>query len=433
MIERNAQIGDGLSRKLVRNTFYNFLGRSWGTAVAIFMTPYIIRHIGVERFGIWAIVGIITGYFGLLDFGVGSSFVKYIAEFNTKREYQKINAVVNMGVIFYLIFAISIIIPAFIFIDRLLVLFKVPFHLYNEAKFVFLAGIIIFLASNAVSVFNAVLIGLQRMDTANKLSVLVSIPNILGTIFFLEKGYSLAGLMVNNAIVFIIGTAINIYVAFRILPELKFNLSIFNKDIFKKIFSFGFRMQLAKVSGMVSNHTDKIIIANLLSLSLVAMYQLGSSIIYYAMSVSSLLVSALMPAFSEIEAKGERGLLIQAYLRSTKYLSIIVIPLFIFLIVAAPRIIFVWMGSGYENAVLVVQILAIAWMLNAIAQSAGSLCMAINKPQLLGFASLLIIVLNIVFSIILIKSFGFYGAAWGAAIAVNAGGVFFLINIHRTL
>lgn len=433
MSEESKQESVGLSAKLVRNTLYNILGRFCGIISTLILTPYIIQHIGMERFGIWAIIGVITGYFGLLDFGVGASFVKYTAEFYAKRDYQKINRLVNLGVVFYLLLGALVFSLAIFFIHPLLNLFKVPAGLYGEAKFVFLTGIFIFLASNAASPFNAVITGLQRMDLANKLAILVLIPNILGVVFFLRNGYGLSGLIINNLIIFIISALLSIIACFKVLPELKLNLFKLDKEMFARLFSFGFKMQIVKISYVVSNQTDKIILANFLSLSLVAFYQIGSYIINYVIIISSLLVSALMPAFSEIEAKGDRNLLIKAYLKSTQYLSIIVLPLFIFLIVASPRIIFIWMGLGYEKAGLIIQILAIAWMFHTIAQSAGSVSVAIGKPQLLAAASMIITISNIALSLILIKKFGFYGAAWGTVIAVNSGVIYFIFKLHRSL
>src|SRR3989338_2321533 len=126
-----------LSKKIVRNTIFNIIGRFWGILVILFLTPYIIRQIGIERYGIWAIVGVVTGYFGMLDFGIGTSFVKYIAEFYTKRDYEKINQVINIGFSFYAIFAILIIALSFFIMHPLLVFLKIPAHLYKEAFFVF--------------------------------------------------------------------------------------------------------------------------------------------------------------------------------------------------------------------------------------------------------------------------------------------------------
>lgn len=422
-----------ISQKIIRNTIFNAIGRFWGILVALGLTPYIIGHIGVERYGIWAIVGVLTGYFGLLDFGIGTSFVKYIAEFYAKKDYEKINQVINTGFVFYTIFAIFITTAGFIFINPLLTPFNIPKELYNEAVFVFLLGIILFGVSNALGPFGALQGGLQRMDISNKIAIVISIPSIAGTIFFLEKGYGLPGLMVNNAIILVISSLLNIIAAFNILPELKFNPFSISAEMFKKLFGFGYKMQIARISGVVSNQTDKLLITLFLSIGALTFYQLGSSIVYSVMSMSALLVSALMPAFTELEARGDRGTLINGYLRVTKYMTFICAPLFIFLIISAHDIMIIWMGVGYEKSSLIIQILAVGWMINMIAQVAASMCVAIDKPQFLATGSIIIIMLNIFLGIFLIKKFGFSGAAWGTSLAVMIGTIYFLVMLHNTL
>ena len=63
-----------ISQKVIRNTIFNTIGRFWQILIGLVLIPYIVSHIGVERYGIWAIVGVLTGYFGLLDLGAKDSF-----------------------------------------------------------------------------------------------------------------------------------------------------------------------------------------------------------------------------------------------------------------------------------------------------------------------------------------------------------------------
>ena len=37
------------------------------------VTPIIVDALGTEQFGIWALIGSILGFIGLLDFGIGPS------------------------------------------------------------------------------------------------------------------------------------------------------------------------------------------------------------------------------------------------------------------------------------------------------------------------------------------------------------------------
>jgi O-antigen/teichoic acid export membrane protein len=221
--------------------------------------------------------------------------------------------------------------------------------------------------------------------------------------------------------------------AYRLLPQLAFRPLAWDRPMFRRIFSFGWRIQFSRIAGTIASQTDKVLITYFLAIGLVTYYQLGSSIVSYAVAVPALLVSALVPAFSEIEARGERRRLIESYLRSTKYLAFFTMPLFVFIAVCAHRIMFIWMGLGYAQAAAVIQILVAAYAINVLARVSGALCMAIEKPQYLMDASLIMIAANIPLSILFIRVFGFLGVAWGTMAAINAGTVYFLGKLHKKL
>ena len=432
--KKNTKLNESILQKIIRNTIFNTIGRFWGILVALFLTPYIIGHIGVDRFGIWAIVGVLTGYFGLLDFGIGTSFVKYISEFYAKEDYKKINQVVNTGFIFYSIFAASIITLGFFIINPLLNFFNIPSDLHSEALFVFLLGIVLFSISNALSVFGAVQTGLQRMDITNKVAIAISIPNIAGTIFFLERGYGLPGLMINNAIILAISSIINIIVAFRILPELRFNPMLFiSGKMLKKLFSFGYKLQFAKIADIITFQTDRLLIAHFLSIGLVGFYQLGSSITQKMRQIPLLLVSAMLPAASEMDAKQEKEKLQELYIKGSKYLIFVSFPLVFFVIASAHLIMLIWMDSGYQKSVWIIQLLAIGYLVNLIAGVGVSVATAVAKPEFQMRAALITAISNIILSIILIIMIGFIGVAIGTTVSLIIGPLYFFAKLHSHL
>lgn len=426
-------MSENFSKKVLKNTVYNIIGRFWSMGITLAMTPYIVGHLGLERFGVWALVSVVTGYFGLFDFGVGGAFVKYIAEFHAKREYGKINHTINAGFALYAVFTVCIVLVYHIFSAPILDFLKIPAGLREEANFVFMASIALFGISNAMGSFGAVQTGLQRMDISNILAISLSFPNIAGTVFVLERGYGLKGLIINNFFIFTLACISNVIIAKRIFPYLRFNPAAFDTGTFMKLMKFGFRMQIAKISGFVANQTDKIMVSYFLSLGMVSFFQLGNTIVEYAMSVSVLLISALIPAFSQMEALGRREKLEDSYLRSTKYLSFFVVPLFGFIFATAPNIMRFWMGEGYGQTVGIIRILSVAWLVNAIAQVGASAAIAIDKPKIMSTSAVITVTLNIALSLAFIKTFGFLGVAWGTAIAVNIGTAYFFFELHKHL
>ena len=209
----------GISHKIIKNTKFNALGRGWEVVIRIFLTPYIISKIGQERYGILAIVAVVTGYFSLLDIGVGDSFLKYFSEYFAKGKEKKVNEVANSGFIFFLIIGILVLAIAFPFMHNLLWFFKIKASMYNEALFALKLGFLIFVFSSIFGVFSFIPLGLQRMEITNGISISLSIPYVIGTILFLEMGFGLRGLMINNAINAVMIVMANFLVSYKIFKK----------------------------------------------------------------------------------------------------------------------------------------------------------------------------------------------------------------------
>jgi O-antigen/teichoic acid export membrane protein len=415
-----------ISQKIVRNTFFNTAGRVWAVLTGLILTPYIISRLGVERYGILALLGGVTGYFGLFDFGISTSFVKYIAEFYARKEYGKINAVVNTGAAFYFVFGVGVFAFAFFFIEPVLSLLSIPPGLHKETAFVFVFGVGIFSISSALGAFASVPGGLQRMDVTNLISVAVSVPNIAGTVFVLEKEYGLPGLMVNSLVITLLSNAANIVAAFRMLPELKFNLFLFSVDLFKKLFSFGYKLQVSRFANLISFQTDKFLITGFLNIGLVTYYQLGSSIVSQARQIPLLLISALIPAVSELEAREGRDALIKVFLRGSKYLISLSTPLLVFVLVNASVIMLAWMGHGYEKASTVIRFLCLGYYLATVTGVASSIAAGVARTDLDMKFGVLMAGLNLLLSVLLIIKFGFVGVLAGTCAALTVSSIYYV-------
>lgn len=421
------------SQKVVRNTIFNAIGSFWQTLIGLILTPYIVSHIGMEGYGIWAIVGVLTGYFGLLDLGVKDSFTKYIAEFYAKEDYKSLNEVVNIGFVFYSLFALIIVLVGFFSLELLIHLFKIPDNLHDETSFVFLLGIILFASSNVVDVFGAIQSGLQRMDISNKVAVAISFPHAVGIVVFLQLGYSLPGLMVNSIIIMGIRGIIHVLIAFMFLPTFKLNPFMFNRKIFKMLFGFGVKRWVTQIEAIVTYQTDKLLISHFLNISLVGYYELGSSIVMRARGLLMLITSAVVPAASELDAKKAKEEILELYLRGQKYIAMVSAPAMVLLLVTAHYIMLAWMGTGYEKSELVIQILSLPVLLGLLGAMGAFIAVGIGKPEFQMKAGGGQAILNLIFSIILVIKIGFVGVLLATLISYLFSTTYLMKRIHNYL
>ncbi|MDD4004634.1 MAG: flippase [Elusimicrobiaceae bacterium] len=428
-----ANTGRTLTQKVVSNTAFNLLGKAWSILIALFLTPYIVGRIGVDRYGIWALVSVVTEYFGLLDLGIGSSYVKFIAEYYTTKSFDKINGVVNSGLVFYLGFTAVSLTLAYLFQDRIIGLCNIPPELEAETLFAFWTGLLTFCVVNAASSFVAVQSGLQRMDIYNKVSVAISLPRVAGTIWALENGYGLRGLILVNAFAMLLAGIINAAAAFRLLPQLELSVRHFRKDVFMTLLGYGSKLQVARVSSTISVTLDKLLLTHYLSVGLVTFFQLASTVIEQAKSLPILLMQALIPAFSELDARGDRAKVCDSYIRGTRYMTLLAMPLFTFLIADADQLMLLWMGPGYEKSAAVIRILAVGWGLAVIAGVRSVVLQAIAKPGIEMNAGLIAAVFNIPLSIFFIRQMGFTGVALGTTVALAMSVMYGFYGLNREL
>src|SRR5579875_2056398 len=59
--------------------------------VGFLLAPFILHRLGDYAFGLYVLILSLTGYYGLLDFGIRSSVVRYVARFRATGERDSLN------------------------------------------------------------------------------------------------------------------------------------------------------------------------------------------------------------------------------------------------------------------------------------------------------------------------------------------------------
>jgi len=86
-----------VNRQFGRNVFATISARVVNMARGVCLVPFLLAHIGLEAYGIWTTIFILVTYVGLTTMGVSNVYIKYVAEFTAKREYDKANALLSTG------------------------------------------------------------------------------------------------------------------------------------------------------------------------------------------------------------------------------------------------------------------------------------------------------------------------------------------------
>ena len=423
----------GISGKVVRNTYYNFMGMMWNGALSFALAPFILHRLRADAYGVLGVSVALTGYAYLLDLSMPATFIRHVAEYEAKGDRPRLNEAVNTMTAFYCALGAVYIALTIIFAGPIVNLLKTPPHLAADTRYVIVFTMIVFALTGVANVFSNFQAGMQRLDLSNKLSIALSIPMTAVLVWLLNAGYGLRGMMWRSALVLACYFAANVWLARRIFPELEISPRHISRAVFMRFLKFGLKLHIGRVSAMISAQTDKIIIACFLSVGAVTYFQLGSVLVVTSVSIANALVSAITPAFSEVHARYGPKAVMEVYLRMTKYLACMAVPMFMLLIVSVRLLLQMWLGGGYDGAWVMTVVLAAGWLISVLPSPGYTACQAIDKPHIISVSAALNIILNIGLNVILIGAFGMKGISWGTSLALAASSVYFWLMLHRAL
>jgi O-antigen/teichoic acid export membrane protein len=418
-------LGD-FSKKLTRNTFFNLLGRSWSFLVTLILTPYILKRLDVGEFAIWVLLGIFSNSLNLLDFGLGSSFVKYISAYYTHKDYDRINEVIFSGLAYYGLFGLALTTVGLL-LERPLFSW---FHI-SGASDVYVLVLIACSVQNIAVMFLSVFKGIQRMDKSNSIEIKMSIVNLAGTVLFLEFGLGMLGLAANILFCAVIATAATWWAVRRMIPEIHIGWH-FNAGLLREMFGYGAKIQVSRLGERICLAVDKLIISRLFGIAAVSFYEVSSRLASFMRAVPLvMMLSALIPATSELDARKDREKILRTYYLASKYVSILTVALAAFMIIEAGSLVNLWIGSGFEQSVILIQILAIGYGVNALGGAASQTGAGVGRPEFDMRSMALLAFLNPILSVLLARRFGTPGAAAGTSLALVCAAVYLLTLFHR--
>jgi O-antigen/teichoic acid export membrane protein len=423
-----------VSRKIARNTLTNSVGFLVQFLANLMLLPFIVQTIGKDAYGgIWAIVGTLTMSLGLLDLGTGTAFVKYISEYYARNDQNALSQVVNTGFALYTVFGLVVLPLTWIIGDQLLSLVGVPAALMSDGVFVLRIGMVVFVLANVLSPLTAVVTGIQRMEINLVAVVSGQAVNIAGCLTVLHMGWGVRGLILNNLAVLIISSLILGWSAIRLVPSIRFGFVYCSKEMAKRFLAYGMNLQISKLSQVLLFQVDRVLTLRVFGPSAAAFYDIGGRLCNGGRSVSTLTISALIPAVSELEAMKDRERLLTLYRRGSKYVTTASTFVFLFIGLFATDIMQTWMGPGYDKSIVIVSALAIGYFFNVASGIASALAAGIGRTEFERRAGLLTAGLNVITILVCAYFLGPVGIAIGTSISLFIGGVFMLYQVDKFL
>jgi O-antigen/teichoic acid export membrane protein len=410
MDEKN-KIEQTLSHRLIKNVIWNFIGQLWMALIGFFATPFIVRTLSVNFYGIYTLIGIIIGYFSFLQFGLGSAAVKYIAQYYVNRQEEEITKTFWACLIIYSLIGMLgaglIYFSSRFIVERIL---KISHELKSTAFFVIRLGSLGFLISMILGVVSSVIQAVGRFDILNLRGIVLGSLQIGLTVFLLSIGLSLKEVIISNVLVDLVGIYVLWILVRKILPFL--SRPIWDKDYVVRLFKFGGFVTISGIVGPILLNIEKFFLTSLRPISSLTYYSVPFGLMDRLTIIRSSFSSVLFPAFSSLQEVSDKQINKELHERSALYILFLYSFFVLFFIIFGRQFLAAWIGNNFAfNSSRILAILSIAGLINALAVPSMNVLQGFNRPQIPALFHVIETLLYIPCAYLFIWRFGGTGAA----------------------
>ena len=361
-----------------RGTAYNLAGAATPVVLMLVSVPLYLAALGEARYGILAIVWVLTGYFGFLDFGLGRATAFAIArqcDADSERRARTFWTALLVNGAFGLMGALSMLVLAPLLFDRV---FQVPAPLAAELQPVlpWLALAIPLLTFEGV--LAGALTGRERFLALNiRAAIGTALTQFVPLAFVWIIAPTLQVAVPATILARFLSLALLAAMAFRAVPA-SFRPHIGDGETLRELTAYGGWISLGAAGSQLVANFDRFLIAGVLGPVATALYTVPYQLVMRGALVSRALSTTMFPrlAREDIDARGELG---RRALKANA--ALMTLPCVAGILVMHPFLA-LWVGADFAaDAAPVGRFLAVTLWLNALAIIAQNMIEADNRPR----------------------------------------------------
>jgi O-antigen/teichoic acid export membrane protein len=411
----------GMTTKVVKGSLWNLAGQVAPLGVLLVTTPFVIRMLGTEAYGVLILVGLIPAYLGFADFGMSMASTKFASEAFGDGDLDREARIIRTAALIAFVGSLPFGIAIFLFSVPIVLLFNVPTNLISEASLALKFAAITFVVNILNVVFNTPELTRMRMDLNTLVTAgcrilgLVSIPII---IYFGGGVAAVVGALTVSAILTLIG---HLTVSYRLLNKL-FDTS-FDRTIFPTLLRFGSSIAVSAIAAVLLVNSEKIVLARTTSIVELAHYSVAFTFANMATMFSGAMSQSLVPAFSRLLSPSRKLQLTDLYLRSSRFNVVALLPTLLILAIVAKPFFTIWAGEDFGMASIPpFYILLVGLFFYLSSFTAGSLLISSGRNTVIAKLFWVELIPYIVLTAALTIQYGAIGAAaaWSIRVAVEA-------------
>ena len=425
--EKSDWAADGGRFNLVaRNVTLKYAAISVDMVIGVLLLPFNIAHLGKAAYGVWALAASITSYFSMMNLGYGAAQEKFAAQYRARRDAHALNETAST------LFFVSSAIGIAAFLVGLILALNIQ-HLFKIDDAQAASGRRVLLIISAYvalgfpfSVFGGIVNGFLRNYFNGVVAIATSLCVAVVNVAVLLGGYGLVELVAATYAVRALSFLLYAMNAYRVFPLLKIRVRHFSLTRLGEVTGFSAFILIIDLANKLNYSTDALVIGVFLGALAVAAWAVAQRVIDTAQKLANQLNEALFPVIVLSAASGRNDQLGSVLLQGTRWSLAMIVPITAALLILSGDLIRSYVGPAFADSVPVIRILALVLAIRVGSATGTTLLKGAGRHRMLAWTNAFMAIVNLVLSIVLVRSLGLTGVALGTLIPVAAVSVFVL-------
>ena len=414
--EGTSTLGDA-KRRIPRNVVANWSSYAINLLVVFLIAPLLVHRLGNISYGVWGLIGQTIDYSFLLDFGIRIAATRYAARYLALGKPEEINRVVTSGLFLSSLSAVLALAAGGILAWLLPRFFPIPTSMVWDARLTVLLCSVTIAAAFPGSILIGCVVADSRYDLLGIRKVAPGILRLLLIWLLLKDGGSILTVAMVTTFASLAGHALDIVFALRVFPFLRVRREFLDRSMMKTLLNFSFYAFVASVAYRVVFMTDNVVVGFALGPAAVTFYTVGMQLPAMLRDSMGNITILYAPMAYQMDALNQNQALRRLLVSGSRVAVLFTLPGVLGLAILGPRFLGLWMGGSFVSAsgpILI--LLSVEVLFYTLSFTSVQVLYGMNRHQANAWLSLCNAAANLLLSIILVRSLGGVGVAWGTVI-----------------
>lgn len=409
----------------------NYVIIGLNTLVGLLYTPFMLRCLGQNEYGLYSLVASVVAYLTILDFGFGNAIVRYTAKFRAEGKTHEQWELFGMFLFVYSVIGLIAFAGGMGLYFNVDALFD---RTMTSEDLVQARTMMLFLTVNLaftfpMSIFGSILTAYEKFVFPRIVNIVRILLSTAVMIALLTVGYKAVALVVVQTVFNVLTLVLN-YIYAKHKLKIKIVFARFNVPLLKEISVYSFWIFLNSIMDKIYWGTGQFVLGSISGTVAVAVFSVAILLENMYMTFSTSICNVLLPRITGMVASNSSFKSISdLFIRTGRIQAIVMWAILAGFVVFGKGFISLWAGEGYALS-YAITVIFFATLFTPLIQNTGiAILQARNQMKFRSLLYLGISVVSLAMQIVLGKRYGALGcaAAIGGALLLGQG---LIMNIY---